>query len=557
MRADSQDQDCRYLFIRDDDDGSFCTRLKALGVVLPNGITPSNLVDLGLVRPAMRIRLPEQLFLEWQDFPILRGKFSLDVEWAVSLWWWSAAPWPAWGERDAPLTPAWWIHPLDRPDDELGRMLRANLLPPGTTLRESTVVTPKGRKVRAVIDLVPYWEAYRAAEVLVDLPLLPPLPASSDADALTRGAASDSVPWRIPTDSKVAQVQRSWDNLAGVFEWLSRYRTLRAVSLVHGVRGDAYRDAVRELAATQGLTPDGVKTDIRDRLLVLWQSWRWRRKRSLSRAAFAHLQEDIAIAVEFLEHFSGERVDAFEEFWDPPDPNPRRWARLRDALPYEEWRCQELTWQVASSYLENFNRIVPPAIAFEEEALRRAVRRWWRSSVQFRRFCVAFARLHEELGNRRDPYDLVGLRFSIPVEYLRLCALETERFLLSLLPALQRAPGFSELTQRALSVFCQRLGLPGEAELRSQLQQDLKRTQLYDLESTGFLPLEPLESIGPRDTASLVTRSLFNLAVLRNYSAHHDSLDEEIAFGGIAMPAIEAMLVLFAIGLEGQSPPKP
>lgn len=554
MRADSRDQDCRYLFIRDEDDGSFCKRLGDLGVELPNGISPVSLVDLGLVRPAMRIRLPEQLFLEWADFPILRGEFSAEVQWAAELWWWSAAPRPAWGERGNPPVRKWWIHPLDRPDDDFGRVLRANLLPPDATIEESTVLTPQGREVRAVVDLVPYWEAYRVAELLVDLPLLPPFPAIPGAEAQAERVVRDLASWRNYADSKVANFQRCWDGLAEVFEWLSRYRTLRAAALAHGIHGDDYKIAARELVAGQGLNLDGVKADIRDRLLVQWQTWHWWREESLPRSAFAHLQEDIAIALEFLEQLSGERVDAFEEFWDPPDPNPRRWARLRHAVPYEEWRCQELTWQVGPAYLKSFNRIVPSSMVLEKESLRQAVRRWWRSSIPFRRFCVAFARLHEEIGHSRDSNDLVGLRFSIPVEYLRLCAMEAERFLLSLLPPCEKVPDFNKLIKLAFPVLCMSLGLPAPEAQKSQLAQGIvQRTKLHDLPSTRTLPFESLASIGHGETPRLLASSLFNLAVLRNYSAHHDCLDEEIVHDGLAMPAIESMLTLFAIGLGPSS----
>jgi len=50
-------------------------------------------------------------------------------------------------------------------------------------------------------------------------------------------------------------------------------------------------------------------------------------------------------------------------------------------------------------------------------------------------------------------------------------------------------------------------------------------------------------------------RALVNFAILRNYSAHHDILDESIHYDGGAMPGIESMLALVGIGLGWFSAP--
>ena len=555
MRIDGRDEDCRYLSIRDRVNGSFADRLKALDIELPRGLTPGALVDRGLVRPSLRVRLPDQLFREWVDYPVLRGGFSPEVDWAAGLWWWSAAPSPCWAERGGALGKDWYVHPFDRPDDPRGRILRANQLSATEASAGVTAATPKGYEARPVMDLVPYWEAYRLAELLADLSLLQGIAAPPFVGQANDGAARDLHPYRQVVNGAVEATQGYWDDISQTFGWLSRYRTLRAAASNHSIHDDRYTAAVRELAASEGLTTGVLRSEIRDKLLVLWQRWHSWREKSVPRAAFAHLQEDIAIAVELLEILSCRQVDPFDEWWDPPDHNPRPWARLRDALPYEHWLCQEITWQVGPAYLQEFNRVAPLAIVFDHDSLREAVRRWWYSSLPFRRFCVAFARLHEEINRPRDPHDLVGLRLSIPVEYLRLCALDTERFLLSLIQSSAthrgKVPRFNDLLLKAFDELCARSGSAPQPGLRAQLKEELEKyTQLHDLPSTRKLPFEALSRVAQGDAASLVRSCLFNLAVLRNYAAHHDCLDEEIADQGIAMPAIESMLVLFAIGLH-------
>ncbi len=555
MRIDPLDRDCRYLSIRDDADGSFADRLKLLGLGLPAGWTPGALVDRGLVCPSLRVRLPDQLFREWEDYPVLGGEFSPEVGWAADLWWWSAAHTPYWGERGGALGRDWYVHPFDRPDDPAGRTLRANLLSASDASRDLKVATLRGYEARPVMDLVPYWEAYRVAELLADLGPFPSLGATSGVNEAINGVSTDARTHRGVITKKVEATQKNWDDLGRTFDWLSRYRTLRATALVHSIHGEGYTAAVQELAGNAGLTEEVLKIEIRDKLLVLWQRWHWWREKSISKAAFAHLQEDIAIAVELLEVLTSREVDAFDEFWYPPDPNPRLWARLRDALPYEHWKCQELTWQVGPAYLKNFNRVAPLGMVLDHATLREAVRGWWQSSVPFRRFCVAFARLHDEINGPRDPNDLVGLRLSIPVEYLRLCALETERFLFSLVESSASTagsvPGFNEILLRAFNVLCERLGPLPTPELQDELKREISRdSRLHDLPSTRKLPFKELSLVAPRNFVDFVKACLFNLAVLRNYAAHHDCLDYEIAEHGIAMPAIESMLALFAIELS-------
>ncbi|MBZ5588092.1 MAG: hypothetical protein LAO05_05970 [Acidobacteriia bacterium] len=404
------------------------------------------------------------------------------------------------------------------------------------------------------MNLIPYWEAYRVAELLADLAPFPLPRASVGMEIGTNGPPTQVGAHPAASTRDVETTQKFWNDLSGTFNWLSRYRTLRAVAMVRSIRDDRYTAAVQRLAADTGLTLNSLRTEIRDKLLVLWQRWHWWREKSIPKPALAYLQEDIAIAVELLGSLSSQEVDAFDEFWDPPDPNRRLWTRLRDALPYEHWKCQEVTWQVGPAYLKNFNRVAPLGMVFDHGRLREAVRRWWRGSVPFRHFCVAFARLHDEINIPRDPLDLVGLRLSIPVEYLRLCALDTERFLVSLVqpPNASQAeiPGFKTLLLTAFDKLCAETDSGPQPRLRAELNNDYdQRTRLHDLPSTKQLPFDPLHDVAQGNVAGLVKACLFNLAVLRNYAAHHDCLDDEIADRGAAMPAIESMLALFALGL--------
>jgi hypothetical protein len=344
--------------------------------------------------------------------------------------------------------------------------------------------------------------------------------------------------------------------LPPVFDWISRYRTLWAAAIHFEVDRNSMQNAVAKLTGNLNLTPERVREDIREKLLVLWNSWSWKRRSSFSAQLLTSLQYDIAAAVDLLETAFGQPVDPFEEFWDPPDPNPRLWTRLKVALPYEKWQCQETTWQEAPSYLKNCLRVLPLHAIGGNDGLRELVRQSWQDSVHFRRFCVAFARLHEELRSSRVLEGDSYLRLGLPVEYLRLCTLETERFLGSTLQKQRASLGFNKLLQEVFKPFADCLGASPSNEERSELKANLKeKTKLFGLPDDRSLPFLDLSEIPAGETTCFLMRVLVNFAILRNYSAHHDVLDESIHYKGAAMPGIESMLALVGIGLGWFSAP--
>jgi len=196
------------------------------------------------------------------------------------------------------------------------------------------------------------------------------------------------------------------------------------------------------------------------------------------------------------------------------------------------------------------------------QRLEAIVSRWGSISeaVAFRRFCVAFMRLHEHMAPAEE--DRIGLRASTPMEYLILCTLHAEKIFqerylfahggIRSLPRNNRTI-FLEAVREMLNARGRDLACEVEQGVR-ELEGVLKtKDQLHDLKVNPRDPFIALTDIAFGDEATKqILVSCGNLVILRNYVAHHDVLDREMIYDPkIAKTAIQAVLIptLLVLGL--------
>jgi len=552
--------DCRYLCVLPVVRGSFVRLLEDLGVKLPGRLELHDLITLGLLRPALSVQLPDEFFLQWPDFPDLSrpGQWREELHWAVALWHWCVMPRFDW--RVPAAEDSWFVHPLDRTGETVAQLITQHSVNTDVRLSIAPVRLRRGQAVSPVVDLFRYWQAYELQDVTDALPLFGAIPNVPDAGDRLRGALGRLDEYKHLSDARLARVTEVWLERRSVFDWVSRVRT--AVGVVRGGGGDdrSLDATLRQLAADLALGPDRIRSDIRDVLLVLWSEWEFLdRRRAFPQALWEHLREDIELAVFMLQVVADEEVDPSDSFWDPPDPNPRRWARLKDVLPYEEWHAQEEFPIYAALYLANANRVLPDRGLTDRGSLTERVRRHWRQSAGFRRFCLAFLRLHEHYGGRVNARHLVPLTATTPMAFLELCALETEKTLTeaarSLNPEMRASPGLKDLLIGTFDQIASRLSLAAREGIKARLREEFNHeTSLHDLPRTRRNPFLSLDDTGRRDAGEFLRRAILNVAVMRNYAAHHDCLDHELINSGMAMAPIESMLVTMLLMLDSVPP---
>jgi hypothetical protein len=553
MLVEGFDQNCRYLPAPGGSlDHGFGGFLREVGVRLPASPDLRQMVRHGWISPVLRVRLPETFYLGWENYPAnpFLGTLAQEDRWANELY--NRCAFPGVAARQGELSGDWFNHYLDDPADGLARQVRDHAIPAAPGAEEPAPLYHPHRETAIYpwIDFFGYWQVYELVELLRAARLFsPPLnePGAEEALAATCRHLSDL---RRLSDRGMQGIRDRWERNRPIFEWVSRYRTLLAIFADTDEDWSKVREAAPRLLADLAVTPPQLKEAIRNILLVEWQRLKppgRGQEEIIPRLLGAHLQQDIERALSFLREVSDEEVELDDPFWGLPDDYMNRgWAPMPVALPYEALEARRAFPEQAPLYFRDLNPLLGPS-PVDQARLRALMARRWSGSVPFRRFCLAFQRLHDHL--RTDLDDKIGLRSQTPMEFLILCALATERILRdrhlarSTPPA--KIPGVTRLITSAAGEVLRSLGISSPAPGLKELAEVLGRKgQLHDLHLNPRNPFVAMADFAwgdPLSKSLLVTFA--NFGILRNYAAHHDCLDDQFVYGSMALTAVKAVLV--------------
>ncbi len=557
--------DCRYLALLAGGFGSFEQFLRDFGAQLPANVGFVDLVRLGWLTPTLRVEIPARFITSWENYPSFsrRGGTHPDDRWADHVWSCAAAP-MVWRVDPVIGESGWFVHPLDRSDDEYTIEIRKHEIPAGPGYAEpKTVGRPRREhiQVHPWIDYFRYWQAYQLFEILNAAQLLTPILNTPGAKAEFERVCKRFDGIKKFSDKRIDRVKNDYRKREPVFEWLSRFRTLIGASVVLEDAGhELVSDGARRLADDMELTPDDILEGIRGTLLVMWKSWDFHGLR-VPPAMRRHFQQDVARAMEFHNLVADVPIDPWEEYWHPADRNPREWALLKDVLPYEKHEARARFPHTACFYIERFNRAVEAGQRFDADRVHKLARRWWSVSQEFRRFCLSFNRLHQHYGGSVNADNDIGVIAQTPEDFLVLCVLHVEKFLSERRgDADPQAPAFGWtrlLKSTAETVVCSFFSLDAAASraFLKTLEQRLKNeTDLHQLPGTLRNPLKRLADI--QDPLAFYETSVLNVGILRNYVAHHSCLDFELIHTDWAKDPLESLLVVLLTALEAFPLPK-
>lgn len=545
------DRDCRYV-PEHPDNGSFSARLRALGIQLPDGITVQDLVRWGWIAPMLRVRIPSPYLRSWTRFPSLgKGRpIRAEDKWFDELWHRSFMHPPE--DPTAPWTREWFAHRLDRIDDPLAQAVREHALAPESgASRPAFVKLPSGRKVQPWLDYFAEWQALEVFDIIGTAPLHAPILNTPKARQAARGVLKHLTILQKFADAQRRGVAKRWDGVRPVLDWIYQYRTLLGIWLGRHGRSSQIRSGARALAVHLGISPDVLRTGIRDVLLVLWSHLE---HVGLPPKARERLRQDIYLATEFLGHLAGRRIDPYDPFWDPPDPNAREWERLRAVLPFELDEARHELPNLAAYYLERFHGIASARRRYDEVRIRRLTEEWWPKSYAFRRFGLSLLRLQRHYGGAVNREHRIRLTEETPIEFLLLLTLSVEKLLAERLLATQGRPvkalGFGRMViDRAAAV--------GSAWRLSQLKHRVEKrlsveSALYKLTETGRTDTGKRPFRQPRKASltDYMADTFVTFAQLRNYAAHHDKLDHELIHTKTGAVALESLLLVAFVTLD-------
>jgi len=475
----------------------------------------------------LRVLLPRCVLEFWDNYPEFPAqgtdKCPAEESWGLDLWAKALfqAPWGSDGT-------GWWLNLLDDTANPLNQKARGHAIDPidDGLLPASFSHSRGGCEIKPWIDFFAYWQAYQLAELL--------------ASATWRVYVTPGIEKRLAVDQALdlvgargRNIRKKWEARRPTFEWLSRFRTILGAN-VYRESGDFIAIA-RDNAHEQGLTPAQVTAEIRETLLVTWQEFDGIRSTLPGADKLrALLRQDIKYALYLLRILSGRPVDFLAPDWTYPDRFQRQWAQLIDALPIDVELSRREFSHMALAYLDGYPRMAGRQLSLDEKAIDDLLAKFWDSSRALRRFCLAFFRMHQELGGDAAGEDVI--HSNEVIEQLIITILNAEKLLVSVHRKRQpgqnrRQPGTRQVVRDQLQLLLREFKLSKDRiqdramEKASVLLQE--KSSLYDLDAHGLQFVVPTDIGSGSDDADYFAAAHVNFVITRNYAAHHDSLDEK------------------------------
>ncbi|EGV16446.1 hypothetical protein ThimaDRAFT_4215 [Thiocapsa marina 5811] len=518
---------------------AFGSYLKDHAVRLPQDCSLKQMVEWGWISPILRVALSRSALDSWNNFPVspMVGTESClaDDRWTLTLW--SNVVTSQVGLKPGNGEPMWWTHFLDDLGEPLTQEVLKHVIDPANPMLRPQPFqqTSSGREIAPWIDFFAYWQSYQVAELLGAVSFV--IRATPEFNERTAGGEE----FRLALiDAQVRRVKSRWQKRRSTYEWLSRFRVILAAWSSTKRPWSDVETAAHALAAKYRLTGPRVVTKIRNVLLVTWQDWA-----NVDDVALpggyklrALLRQDIEYALVLAEILSGSEVDFLAPFWTNSDRRSRRWAQLIDALPWEAELARYHFPDLAMMYLESHVTVVPSSFSLDAEEIRSVISAYWSRSRPLRRFCLAFYRLHKELSDEDLGAEQGVVRSNERIEQLLLTVLNAEKLLVSI--AQNRNGGSGDRKTRKiakdqLNFTLGKFRLHGN-DVGRKSREAAKRlldayADLYDLGSRGdriFVSADAVESGSVQ--ADYFVAAFVNFVIVRNYAAHHDSLDSQLVF---------------------------
>ena len=280
--------------------------------------------------------------------------------------------------------------------------------------------TTTTRDTYALIDVIRASDIFR--HHILDTP-----DAQARAESLVKLTKTTS--WNPQT---ILDLENRWGGLAEPMTWLAHYAALREAvewkELRYGDSPGILRRGAQALAEHLGVDPLRLENALKDRLLVLAQTWIWgvqQQNRWVS-SAYPFLQKEVYWSVHWLCMLTGNTLDDYLDLWRHAHFGQMHWAQLKSVLPFEYYTDREYFLRQAPYYLKDFNTRLTKKYRIENEHLATVVKGISCKSRHFNSFLSSFRKLHEELGSKPKKPGGIDFRNRSPLDYYLLLAIRAE-----------------------------------------------------------------------------------------------------------------------------------
>jgi hypothetical protein len=512
------------LIAQQGNDGSFPRWLEELGLEgFLRRYPMRQLVQWGWVVPQFRAVFPKEFILSWKTFPCLGEDVSPEFHTYSLLW-------DSYWEVAKITEPLWFLHPFFNPKDVVNKHLFEHCKFTVEKTLPEEFLHSNGLRVMPYADYFYRWQGFALIDVIRAADCIAPILNTPDVEerAAEIVRIAQHVKQHDPRD--VLTIDRRWGGLAELMTWLSHYRAFRDAIPWRGHQDQEVRQIRRkganDLAKHLCFSSDMLSVAIKDRLLVLAQDWRRANDRHCiwTLRAWPYLQQDIALAMEWLCYLSGKALDSYLEQWQYQHNWVEGWAQLCDVLPHEFFEDRKRFLLLAPKYLNKYNSLLPESRRLEGQQLVPAIDRMRSKNYPFGSFLGAFRQLHDELGYNYDKKGKMDFRALRPLDYYSLLAIRAEQVLRyaidqdaqavsknldKLRQYIAHFAAAAEVSQRAINYFC---------------DQDKTLTTLH---KTPPDPIGKIMALNPGFGAreDYLIKAFLCCTLARNYFAHHHYLD--------------------------------
>jgi len=520
---------CPLLTAQQGRDGTFAGWLERLGLKGFLSKYPlRQLVEWGWVVPQHRLRVPDEFFRTWSNFPTAGADIPAHLTNYSLLW---ECHWLA----NNPEQPLWFLHPFFHGDSEAGRLLRDEGAYTAGSPSPASKDLGADEPIAPYVDYFFHWQGFALIDVIRSADCISPIINTPDVVERAQGIVRIAEAVKDNDPTKILRVEKRWAGLAEPMTWLSHYRAFRS-AVGNGAKSREDERSLRKRGAKQladhlGIDERKLSEAIKDRMLVLAQDWRWANDRhtTWTLTAWPQLQRDIATAVEWLCYLNGRTIDSYLDEWRYNHFGNDTWAELHKVLPYGFFDDKRKFLELVPHYLKAYNALLPIAEKLEGEHLKATVHKLRSTNYPFPSFMGAFRQLHEELSHRFDEKEAPDLRELRPLDHYSVLAIRAEGCLRW---TVDQAGKLAGLQQQSLAGYIKCLATNRKrlsaAGLQFFAQQEKKLTKLHN---TPPDPIAAIMALTPPFDAleSASIRGLLCCVLARNYFAHHHYLDAELA----------------------------
>ena len=466
---------------------------------IPYGLSIADMIVNRALIPDLFVELPSEYFVSWKDFPCT-GNFAIPEE-LESV---------AYHSVYIPDDGTWSLESLLHPyDGELKRdfVYRFSGEVPRTLKKQEH---PNGISFRPYEAYFSYWKSYIFVEALNRY---------DDIDKFLSWETGRKI-----LLSRFIDVSQQWEeNYKDVFTRLSFYRTAKTIlTLWKGPRpSTTYQELSEFIQKVTDCNSELLEQDM-EKLLILFEDWEKNQKegKRYYPQAIELLRQDIYFLLEWLCLLSRKPQEVYFKKWSEEAATLSRWAKLSEAIPYEEFELENRFMIYAPDYAEILKKegyLTNAKCIYARLAKHESFWPWIR----------AFSDLHDQLVPTSATKPLVFKQPRI-LDHLLVLAIRTE----VLIRAFFRKADQSEEVRELRLVFDQfSKKLPDGSKERSILGT-IADTRKWKKTELGGKPDEIFENIDQIPQKKKWSKfqhhiflSLMRFVTARNYFAHHSFKD--------------------------------